>query len=101
MRYNSGGTDIQLPTVIEFSYSSDNVLWTKAHTGRFPADLTTSTAYTYNYTHPVSMTGRYVKFSLPMKEEWKLVSEIRVLANQVESNAEKPRFTRDLPSYLC
>ncbi len=100
MRYNFGGTDIQLPSIIEFSYSSDNVTWTKVHTGKFPTDLTTSTAYTYHYTHPVSMTGRYVKFSLPMREEWKLVSEIRVLANQAESNAAKPTFTKDLPSYL-
>lgn len=100
MRYNFGGTDVQLPSVIEFSYSSDNMTWTKVHTGNFPTDITTSTTYTYHYTHPVSMTGRYVKFSLPMREEWKLVSEIRVLANQAESNAAKPTFTKDLPSYL-
>ena len=37
---------IQLPSVIEFSYSSDNVTWTKVHTGKFPTDLNTSTAYT-------------------------------------------------------
>ena len=53
-------------------------------------------AYTYSYKNPTSITGRYVKFSLPTEGEWNLIGEIRVWGTPEPEDAATPIFDVDL-----
>ncbi|MEG2597255.1 MAG: discoidin domain-containing protein, partial [Oscillospiraceae bacterium] len=97
---NTGG-GVVYPASLSFSYSTDKTSWSPLIDDVFPDETLPAAVHTYSYTHPMEVSGRYVKLSLP--SGWAFISEIRVLANSGGEvvAAEKPTFTMDLENSQC